>query len=140
MKIDNEQIAKLRKLCEVATEGPWYGDGGYRVRRADRDGEVLVEAKGLPAYDEGLTGQDAAFIAAAREAVPALLDFIEGILGANKGHIAMHNGKLYHYREYAGLVCSGCRGYVDLYSDDEQQVDQLRAALVAAKDDSDSKG
>jgi len=62
--------AAIRALCDAATPGPWYAElGGYVYRDSeddrDDDEEALVDAG---------TMADAAFIAAAREALPALLD------------------------------------------------------------------
>ena len=65
--------AQLRELCEKATQGPWVDR-----RRAER-AEVWSMGPDIDPYDEGLVcdyikADDAAFIAAARTAVPALLD------------------------------------------------------------------
>jgi hypothetical protein len=68
----HEQLQILRALCEKATPGPWEyhksesGDGVLCPR-----GGYVVEV------GHGTTNNDAAFIAAARDALPALLDEVE---------------------------------------------------------------
>jgi uncharacterized protein (DUF885 family) len=71
--------AALRALADAATPGPWeverdpYGDDDYPV---SANGRYLCVSP-----DDGVRGghseADAAFIAAARDAVPALLDEVE---------------------------------------------------------------
>lgn len=67
MKIDTK---KLRELADAATKGPWVA----------KNGEVTTEADVI-AYCVfhylSRRGSDAAFIAAAREAVPALCDEVD---------------------------------------------------------------
>lgn len=88
--LTDAKLAEWRKLCEAATAGPWYardcefmgeGTGCWhaQLRRASVEEE---KAAGQP--DEmtlfgttSCTEEDAHFIAAAREAVPALLDEVE---------------------------------------------------------------
>ena len=86
----DEEIARLKGLCEKATPGPWRCD------------DVLIHQDDLPATyaisdeDEqsiavlgqiqGIKGRqiirNAEFIAAAREAIPALCDEVERLRGA----------------------------------------------------------
>lgn len=75
--ITPEDLAKWQELCTAATPGPWvyktsefgeYTDSGFREERivAPEGDFVLADACNL--YDT-----DAAFIAAAREAMPRLI-------------------------------------------------------------------
>lgn len=90
----SDAIAKLRKLLEQATPGPWVEDDGnvfsapisnanYELRSLARrdskpqspqgyDGEVAKCSQQLPNF-----AADAEFIAAMRNALPALLDLVE---------------------------------------------------------------
>lgn len=69
---DDREIERLRGLCATATEGPWKADA-YR-------GAVMVDRQ-LPPYEGNQicvgAENNAVFIAAARTAVPVLLDEIE---------------------------------------------------------------
>ena len=82
--MDVEEIASLRALCAAATPGPWndrrHADGGdvfgccaHVDTPSTQGGRSLLE---------GLTRADAAFIAAARTALPAALDEIERLRAA----------------------------------------------------------
>lgn len=60
---------QLRALADAATEGPWELIGG---------GEYVTGVSILVAPDDGgVTSADAAFIAAARNALPQLLDQLD---------------------------------------------------------------
>lgn len=80
MTIDREE---LRRLCEAATPGPWKwwtSNSWRRLRSCRRDShpsvaEPIVARDGHP--DMIISDADQAFIAAARTAVPALLDALE---------------------------------------------------------------
>lgn len=66
--IDPKKLAEWRALCEKATEGPWdwwRAEWAWEVTTADGKRTDIGDFN------------DAAFIAAAREAVPALLDEVE---------------------------------------------------------------
>lgn len=82
----NEEITRLRALADAATPGPWKRD----VSELD----VFAVDRGLPqtivsANDYGISVQqtmcDIAFIAAARTAIPALLDEIERLRATRRG-------------------------------------------------------
>ena len=63
-----EEIDRLRSLCAAATLGPWdWDEGDNAIYRLE-----TMENIGFSPY-----AADAAFIAAAREAIPALLDEVE---------------------------------------------------------------
>ena len=73
-------LASLRDLCERATPGEWHVECGPHTegewRVSTSSGSVVVEAGGYP------TGHpDAAFIAAARSALPAAIAEIERLRG-----------------------------------------------------------
>lgn len=65
--IDADEIARLRDLCERATDGPWEYAGYGLVMSKEYDAKVCHQA----------TRGDAEFIAAARDALPKLLDEVE---------------------------------------------------------------
>lgn len=73
--ISPDKIAEWRKLCEGATPGPWTIDGGYvwgfcpLIKNQTTPTELIVEQDGHD-YDKR-------FIAAARTALPELLDEVE---------------------------------------------------------------
>lgn len=92
-------VPRLRALCEAATAGPWKPsldlfevDEGYEmvVETADPDGplircgtDVLPRGEGGEAAAQRSQGaRDAAFIAAARSALPIALDEVERLRGA----------------------------------------------------------
>jgi hypothetical protein len=68
--VTDEKTKRLRALCEAATPGPWThdydGEQGYAVR-GPSDGQTVCIG-----YEE-----DAAFIAAARTALPEVIDELE---------------------------------------------------------------
>ena len=82
--MDVEEIASLRAVCAAATPGPWND------RRHADGGDVFgccahvdtPSTQGRRSLLEGLTRADAAFIAAARTALPAALDEIERLRDA----------------------------------------------------------
>jgi len=67
-------LAALRRLCEEATPGPWDVDD-----QSHDDGTIWVnvEWRGTAVCEACPVAADAAFIAAARTALPALLDRVE---------------------------------------------------------------
>jgi hypothetical protein len=64
----NDTITHLAKLCDDATEGPWYRDIHYHGSYFAR-GPWHGEADGMEP-----SKRDAAFIASARTAMPALVE------------------------------------------------------------------
>lgn len=95
-------IKRLRALCEAATPGPWTAQ---TVCDTDSDdwcavGPTHLYADDDPAVDDGdphpAAEADAAFIAAARTALPALLDEVEGLRAEGK--------ETQHDKEQAVLV------------------------------------
>lgn len=72
------EIAALRKLADAATPGPWaVEDERGEVVTRHWQGETPVVCGPPRARGWDLDPEDAAFIAAARTAVPALLDEVE---------------------------------------------------------------
>ena len=67
------EIKRLRELCEAATKGPWWCPDSTLVSM----GAVISESPTIRLDDDGK--DDAALIAAARNALPALLDFVDAI-------------------------------------------------------------
>lgn len=74
-----DDIKRLRALCEQATQpGPWT----VNVNDIGKDGDghcVVLDAHGMWVADCGNAPADAAFIAAARSALPQLLDECESL-------------------------------------------------------------
>jgi len=73
--LDAEELARLRALAEAASPAPWTID-------QDARGTAVYDVTGSVTICRSVTAavqcrNDAAFIAAAREAVPALLDALE---------------------------------------------------------------
>jgi hypothetical protein len=88
MKITPEQIAKLRTLCEAALDGPWEVGPTPRYLAQDQvhDGRSPLTIRAPSVHTEEIatvwtylmpTEANAEFIAASREAMPALLDELE---------------------------------------------------------------
>lgn len=61
----------LKKLCDEATPGPWY--------LAENDGAICSDANETRITDNDMPYEDAAFVIAARTAVPALLAERDGL-------------------------------------------------------------
>lgn len=87
------KLAEWEALVEGATEGPWapwldqdgakHMQGRLMVGNADAvipDGETWIEGVDVNPIAECYTPEDRAFIAAAREMVPALLAAVQGVL------------------------------------------------------------
>jgi len=78
-----EEIAAIKALAEAATAGPWTSHHRASDRTSDDDecaGGLGLQVDGPPeAWGKGQfhLAADAAFIAAAREAVPALIADLE---------------------------------------------------------------
>lgn len=126
MRPTNEQLAAWRALADAATEGPLYAveggrweeplsytgdgseplshdDGGWTVsRRQDRPGWRTDGVR----PDYGIGKRDAEFFAAAREAVPALLDEVarlrEVVAALPKCHYGGCNARATHMVVYEG--------------------------------------
>lgn len=73
----DEEIAKARALCEAATPGPWTAEYGTSDRAPTINGPARPGVAGFPVPVRVASNQDAAFIAAARTLVPALLEELE---------------------------------------------------------------
>lgn len=117
-----ERIAELRRLAEAATKGPWEAKEpafmpGVKAR---------VFGPGYaPKHDgkECLPLADAAFIAAARSAVPELLDEVERLRARCE--------RLEKVREAAEALCEQVE-YVKYYTADSTALSAIRSALAAA--------
>ena len=77
---------KLRALCDAATPGPWkarHRAFGLTAEDDECSGLGLVVDGPPEAWNRGqyARGADARFIAAAREALPRLLDELERVEG-----------------------------------------------------------
>lgn len=90
MKTSPETIARLRKLCEKATPGPWEWRGDncldgppreYEILEAGDDGKGYGMHSPLIAHDFRPDKKDAnkAIITESRNALPALLDDLEAM-------------------------------------------------------------
>ena len=96
MSDPRETLARIRAQAGAASEGPW----DVFMDRIDHPGKSVFAV----AYDVGCD-EDAEFIAAARTAVPALLDALEAVLKVHTPIDAlMFSGR--HQRMVA--VCVGC--------------------------------
>jgi hypothetical protein len=82
--MNTEKIKELRQLLAAATAGPWErgSDGGDIIYGAEWQGSP-VHVAGVPFRPgDKRVAADAALIAAAREALPALLDEVEALTSA----------------------------------------------------------
>ncbi len=79
-ELTSERLAEWRKLADAATEGPWYASWAD----AERDESVKDYSPVFAQYEQ----QEAEFIVAAREAVPALLDEVERLRVELEGETA----------------------------------------------------
>ena len=88
--MDATERARLRALCEAATPGPWdaiYDEdaGEWMVRTGHADVAVLTWQQAIDALGlSPMTMRTAAFIAASRTAIPALLDDSERLDAAER--------------------------------------------------------
>lgn len=65
-------LETIKERADAATPGPWSADGGYAIRGATDDVLVMVDKA-----DVLMEREDAAFIAHARQDIPALLRVAE---------------------------------------------------------------
>jgi hypothetical protein len=72
--VTTEELKRLRELCEKATKGEWYEDCGCVE---DSYGMATIATCGHGGIVIDQYRADARFIAAARTALPALLDEVE---------------------------------------------------------------
>lgn len=70
----NDELKRLRELADAATPGPWRASGSI-VRAGTAPGEGPIVHEGGRVTDASMANAD--LIAAARAALPALLDEIE---------------------------------------------------------------
>ena len=88
--MDATERARLRALCEAATPGPWdaiYDEDAdeWMVRTGHADVAVLTWQQAIDALGlSPMTMRTAAFIAASRTAIPALLDDSERLDAAER--------------------------------------------------------
>lgn len=77
-----DELAKLRELCDAASPGPWQvGRPATCRHRLWLNSQNLANLWSPPGIDitdpcAHLSVEDAMFIAAARDAVPRLLDYV----------------------------------------------------------------
>ena len=75
------ELIAIEARAELATPPPWVDEKGYRVRAPNspfaEDGDVILETKHFVAS----SGNDCAFIAAARDDVPALIAEVRRLRG-----------------------------------------------------------
>lgn len=113
-----KRIAELRALCEKATPGPWYESMTYTPSVFPKDSTTAV------AFD--LLKTDMNFIAAARTAVPELLDEIERVQKQRDTIVEVHNAYVEQGRGYAERLAREC-----LFSDSDKSVSEIIAAAKA---------
>jgi hypothetical protein len=71
--VNRDERSRLRALANVAIPGPWRFAAGV----FDQDGEPIAYPHPASIYSTGQCDANAEFIAAARSAVPALLDALD---------------------------------------------------------------
>jgi hypothetical protein len=81
-----DRLAELAALADAATPEPWTTEGPWSL------GHTVVGPRGylIDAVDGGvpcMTGPDAAFIAASREAVPALIAALRAVLDLHESSL-----------------------------------------------------
>jgi len=132
----NDRIKELRALCEAATPGPWvvtrhnWECGSINWLAAndrDVDGNFYAHiqdgAGGDPGERNPRAKQDAAFIAAARTALPEALDEVERLRGYNE-HADWRIGQLEDERDDARLERDEARRLaVQVYDDQDHEGD-----------------
>lgn len=109
----NEEIARLRALCEKATPGPWKQSWMWVdkhsmpmcVEQDDGSGDGPAVCR-VDEYDERGPA-DAEFIAAARTALPAALDEIERMRGVLERISVGHHSGTPENDALAGLEDAG---------------------------------
>lgn len=92
--LTEERIAEIRGREKAATQGPWRAK--CEILEADECGNATAEMTYVSTNDKGIcilygrghddanTQEDAAFIAHAREDIPALLDEVERLRAENE--------------------------------------------------------
>ena len=152
----SERMAEIRALYEAASEGPWVWDVDRIIGPGDGVyGDTIThEPCGAQGCENAFTSPgDAAFIAAARTAVPELLNEVEHLRAGNALLVRQRNAEEEHAMLSGGIlsdVCdiafgdperASCQGYEGI----REQVAGLRAKLarveaLAAEWDIDSHG
>ena len=75
-----EQIAAIAARANAATAGPWSFDSDYPDEVFGPDGDAVATCYGNLGLDDGYSEEDvAAFIAGARQDIPALLAHVAAI-------------------------------------------------------------
>lgn len=86
-----ETLAELRRLAEAASNDNWYVRDARLGDRTISDGPCVYTSATIKAgheiVAELLTAPNAAFIVAARNALPALLDELDGLRAVLKATI-----------------------------------------------------
>ena len=92
--ITQEQLARWRALADAATPGPWEQvaeSGEWWISGPDIERHFVIDTT------NGVNAQNADFIAAAREAVPALLAEVERLTAEVRRHEeAEHQREMEH--------------------------------------------
>lgn len=128
------ELQHLRELCERATPCPWRTVEVGLVR--DKQTFTVLDADEMWVADCGAAPHDAAFIAAARSAVPALIEEVEGLqtqLGHEREHSKMlsdSNSALFIEKARVEDFCAKVRGQ---YTEAHAQVTRLASALAEAE-------
>ena len=90
MTIPQDKLDEWRRLIDAATPGPWTKDAG---ELCNQDSIWSEKCRGyIQVTADVFEGTDKDFIAAAREAVPALLDEVEQLRAAVKVGHSFHRG------------------------------------------------
>lgn len=132
--VTDDEIKRLRALCDAATPGPWY-----RECEIDEDvwcgtgGKCFLARPVIGCMDSDMA-DDAAFIIAARDAVPALLDEVAQLTGIVK-RLRGENGRAPELEaqltaQNAGLVTMAAQRDAAL-----AEVERLRAEVERLKAD-----
>ena len=113
MPIDSKQFEQWKDLAKNATAGPWRAQGNFggAATLCKENGALLMAGEGL------LEPQDAAFVAAARSAVPALIREVEQLRAVADRAEEEHSQRRDVRREDHS-VCDVCWALTDWKRDD----------------------
>jgi hypothetical protein len=108
--ITDKDLAAWKALCEAATPGPWQRSG-FSLKIADGWFWIDYRPPHAPPYPRVTLVDDADLMAAARTALPALINHVLGLRKAN------------------ALLLKGMESQAELMDDLKQEARRLRAAL-----------
>lgn len=140
----DEELAAMQARVDAVTPGPWRISGDESVYSDDETMEWAAETTddpGIPSYPPERHTADAAFIAAARADIPALLVEVEAWREIGWAVVQDENTIREYYGDYGPLVCvfscvgSQTQGWNGVHSSDCPVT--KACALLDIKDGSD---